>query len=498
MTFSRTRLAAALTMTVAAATASSLALVGTARADDTQSGTQSGSSWVPGTTLALANSKSVEASSVSASTLTFAPGTSEQTKIFVLSSGSSDALLIQSGGWYGIIDGGEDSDLPDGSDPRYPVRSGTAAATNTSTEWLLKYLDDQGVNDTNVAFYLGTHAHSDHIANADDIIYKYRPKVILSPEYSDAWITDENGLWDNQYVYDQMVTAANWAVDSYGAIFIQRTDGYNTHITLGDADLQIIPFDVDEYYKTRGTTDANLMGWGMKVTANGHTAFLAADLMSTESDWETPNGFEDRIAQEVGDVDMLKAGHHGAESSNSIPFMQKLHPGAIVQTGNADDSPDRLSFLVIHGETKWFPMGDIWDSVEVPALICEFSDDGITYGGVENSEWGHEYETETPRAWWFKAGRPAATTGWYDGPSGNRYYFNNSASAVADQWLDIDGVSYHFDETGALIEQKDASGKVTAVSDASSTPSPTLWWAIGGGAVLVLLAGGVYFLRRRG
>ena len=497
MTFSRTRLAAALTMTVAAATASSLALVGTARADDTQSGTQSGSSWVPGTTLALANSKSVEASSVSASTLTFAPGTSEQTKIFVLSSGSSDALLIQSGGWYGIIDGGEDSDLPDGSDPRYPVRSGTAAATNTSTEWLLKYLDDQGVNETNVAFYLGTHAHSDHIANADDIIYKYRPKVILSPEYSDAWITDENGLWDNQYVYDQMVTAANWAVDSYGATFIQRTDGYNTHITLGDADLQIIPFDVDEYYKTQGTTDANLMGWGMKVTANGHTAFLAADLMSTESDWETPNGYEDRIAEEVGDVDMLKAGHHGAESSNSIPFMQKLHPGAIVQTGNADDSPDRLSFLVIHGETKWFPMGDIWDSVEVPALICEFSDDGITYGGVENSEWGHEYETETPRAWWFKAGRPAATTGWYDGPSGNRYYFNNSASAVADQWLDIDGVSYHFDATGALIEKKDASGKVTAVSaDTSSTPS-ALWWAIGGGAVLVLLAGGVYFLRRR-
>ena len=498
MTFSLTRLAAALTMTVAAATASSLALVGTARADDTQSGTQSGSSWVPGTTLALANSKSVEASSVSASTLTFAPGTSEQTKIFVLSSGSSDALLIQSGGWYGIIDGGEDSDLPDGSDPRYPVRSGTAAATNTSTEWLLKYLDDQGVNDTNVAFYLGTHAHSDHIANADDIIYKYRPKVILSPEYSDAWITDENGLWDNQYVYDQMVTAANWAVDSYGATFIQRTDGYNTHITLGDADLQIIPFDVDEYYKTRGTTDANLMGWGMKVTANGHTAFLAADLMSTESDWETPNGFEDRIAQEVGDVDMLKAGHHGAESSNSIPFMQKLHPGAIVQTGNADDSPDRLSFLVIHGETKWFPMGDIWDSIKVPALVCTFTDDGITYGGVENSEWGHEYSEETPRAWWFKAGRPAATTGWWDGPSGNRYYFNNSASAVADQWLDIDGVSYHFDATGALIEQKDASGKVTAVSDASSTPSPTLWWAIGGGAVLVLLAGGVYFLRRRG
>ena len=169
MTFPRTRLAAALTMTLAAATASSLGLVGTARADDAQSGAQSGTqsgSWVPGTTLPLANSKSVEASTVSASTLTFASSTSEQTKIFVLSSGSSDAILIESGGWYGIIDGGEDADLPDGSDPRYPVRSGTAVAEKSTTDWLMGYLDAQGVNDTNVAFYLGTHAHSDHIANA--------------------------------------------------------------------------------------------------------------------------------------------------------------------------------------------------------------------------------------------------------------------------------------------------------------------------------------------
>lgn len=192
------------------------------------------------------------------------------------------------------------------------------------------------------------------------------------------------------------------------------------------------------------------MGWGVKVASIGHTAFLASDLMSTESDWETPNGFEDRIADEVGEADMLKAGHHGAESSNSIPFMPKLHPGAIIQTGQADDSPDRLSFLVLHDDTLWFPMGDIWDSIEAPALVCELSDDGITYVGVENSEWGHEYETETPRAWWFKAGRPTVTTGWCDGPSGNRYYFNNSASAVADQCLNIDGVSYHCDATGAM------------------------------------------------
>ncbi len=387
-----------------------------------------------------------------------------------------------------MIDGAEGVGAPDGKDPRYPLRSGTAPGWAGDTDWVLNYMSNHGVTSSNLAFYLGTHAHSDHIDNADDIIRKFRPKVILSPEYSDEWITDKSRLWDNQWTYDNMMAAARWAQGAYGASIVQNVNDYNTHIALGDMDVQIIPTDPAENYKRTGVRDANLIAYTAKVSAFGHSAYLAADL-------EAGGGYEDRIAPIVGRVDMLKAGHHGAKSSNSIPFIAKLHPGAIIQTGQADDSPDRLSFLAIHGEAKWFPMGDIWDSIKVPALICEFSDDGITYGGVENSEWGHEYESETPRAWWFKAGRPAATTGWYDGPSGNRYYFNDSASAVADQWLDIDGVSYHFDATGALIEYKDASGKVTAVSDAASTSSTPLWWA--GGALLVVLAGGAVLLRRR-
>ncbi|MGC9807246.1 MBL fold metallo-hydrolase [Schaalia odontolytica] len=364
MTFPRARLTAALTMTVATAVASSLALVGTARADDTQSAAeQSMDSWTPGNTLPLSNSKSVEASSVSASTLTFPAATDEQTKIFILSSDSSDAILIESGGWYGIIDGGEDADLPDGSDPRYPVRTGTAAAAGSTTEWLMQYLDDQGLNDTNVAFYLGTHAHSDH------------------------------------------------------------------------------------------------------------------------------------IAAEVGEVDMLKAGHHGAESSNSVPFMAALHPGAIIQTGAASHSPDRLSFLVLHGDTKWFPMGNIWESLNVPALVCVFADDEIQYDGVAHAQWGHEYESENPRAWWFRAGRPAATTGWWDGPSGNRYYFDGSASALANQWAVIDGVTYHFDATGAL----DATASTLTGSGVAGSFAASAWRYVLLGAALTALAGaGVAIAGRMG
>ena len=387
-----------------------------------------------------------------------------------------------------MIDGAEGVGAPDGKDPRYPLRSGTAPGWAGDTDWVLNYMSNHGVTSSNLAFYLGTHTHSDHIDNADDIIRKFRPKVILSPEYSDAWITDKSRLWDNQWVYDNMMAAARWAQGAYGASIVQNANDYNTHIALGDMDVQIIPTDPAENYKKTGVRDANLIAYTAKVSAFGHSAYLAADL-------EADGGYEDRIAPIVGHVDMLKAGHHGLPTSNTESFLSALSPSVIVQTGPEWYSPDRLTASVVDGTTVWAPMNQLWSSGHIPSLIATFAPSGISYNDMSGASWGHEYGGRTPRAWWFAGGRPAATTGWYDGPSGNRYYFNDSASAVADQWLDIDGVSYRFDATGALIEYKDASGKVTAVSDAASTSSTPLWWA--GGALLVVLAGGAVLLRRR-
>jgi choline binding protein E len=142
----------------------------------------------------------------------------------------------------------------------------------------MDYMSSQGVTSSNLVFYLGTHPHSDHIDNADDIIYRFRPKAIFSPEYSDSWISDPRTLWDNQWVYDRMIAAASWAQRSYGATLVQHVRDYGTHVQIGDMDIQIIPFDPEESYKHHPIRDANLLGWGSVVSAFGHRAFLAADL----------------------------------------------------------------------------------------------------------------------------------------------------------------------------------------------------------------------------
>ena len=422
---------------------------------------------------ATASSEDESTDGVDAQVYTF-PGVDGPTRIHVLSTtGSADAILLESRGVFAMIDGSEGVGAPDGKDPRYPLRSGTAPGWEGDTDWVLSYMSNHGVTSSNLAFYLGTHAHSDHIDNADDIIRKFRPKVILSPEYSDAWITDKSRLWDNQWVYDNMMAAARWAQGAYGASIVQNVNDYNTHIALGDMDVQIIPTDPAENYKKTGVRDANLIAYTAKVSAFGHSAYLAADL-------EADGGYEDRIAPIVGHVDMLKAGHHGLPTSNTESFLSALSPSVIVQTGPEWYSPDRLTASVVDGTTVWAPMNQLWSSGHIPSLIATFAPSGISYNDISGASWGHEYGGRTPRAWWFKGGRPAATTGWWKGASGSWYYFAGKPSAEASAWINDGGQWYWMDATGAMATGWIHDGKARYYLDSAGHPAGDGWSLIDG------------------
>ncbi|PKY63824.1 cell wall-binding protein [Schaalia odontolytica] len=421
---------------------------------------------------ATASAEEESVDGVDAQVYTF-PGVDGPTRIHVLSTHSSDAILLESKGVFGMIDGGEGYGAPDGSDPRYPLRYAVIPASSGETDFVLGYMSNHGVTSSNLAFYLGTHAHSDHIDNADEIIRKFRPKVILSPEYSDAWITDESRLWDNQWVYDNMMAAARWAQGAYGASIVQNVHDYNTHITLGDMDVQILPTDPAENYKKTGVRDANLIAYTAKVSAFGRSAYLAADL-------EAGGGYEDRLAPIIGHVDMLKAGHHGLPTSNSVAFVKALSPSMIAQTGPEWYTPDNLTQSVIGGNSSWVPMMDLWSSAHIPALIATFGPSGISYNDLSSASWGHEYGALSPRAWWFVGGRPSATNGWWKGASGNWYYFAGRASSVVSQWVYDGGQWYWMDATGAMATGWIHDGKSWYYLDSAGHPSSSGWKWIDG------------------
>ena len=139
------------------------------------------------------------------------------TRIHILPFAYTDAIVLESNGRFGIVDSGEDSDYPDGSDPRYPFREGITRGGGVEDS-VISYLKSLGVNSSNLDFYLGTHPHSDHIGSADEIIREFSPRRVYISEYQDSFISDESRLWDNQYVYDRAIAAAK----ETGAILIQN------------------------------------------------------------------------------------------------------------------------------------------------------------------------------------------------------------------------------------------------------------------------------------
>ena len=369
--------------------------------------------------------------------------------IHVMAFPASDAIILESNGRFAFVDSGEDRDAPDGSDPRYPWRAGIVPSSDYE-DTLWAYLDQLGVNETNVEFYLGTHAHSDHIGTADTVISRYKPRRIYTPEYSDAWITDPGRLWDNQYVYDQMIEAAHHAHEEYGAALIQHLSpgaplvpdseggSASPEFDFGDMHIEIVNYG--EEYKTNPVPDANHMCWGVKVTAHGRTAFLAGDIENTA-------GAEDRIAGQIGDVDFLKLGHHGTYTSNSEHFLEVLQPEFAVQTGAYSylfsDTVEILNRL----GTRWYTAEEVRASGS-SAVVVTLDEAGVSLSGIPEAVVFRRGST-SPHVVAYQGGRPAPQDGWRQ-VAGTYYWFSGSAEAVEDMWLDQGGTWYYLSSSGAM------------------------------------------------
>ena len=124
------------------------------------------------------------------------PGTARDC-IHFLSTGSSDAILLESDGHFAMVDAGEDTDNPRG----FP-----GLELPGFEQEVLAYLKAHAANadgKVHLDFVLGTHSHSDHLGGFDTILAD--PDVIVDKAYLkkyDASKIRENEIaeWDNQEV----------------------------------------------------------------------------------------------------------------------------------------------------------------------------------------------------------------------------------------------------------------------------------------------------------
>ena len=338
----------------------------------------------------------------------------------------SDAILLESNGHYAMIDTGEDYDFPDGSDPRYPYHDGTNTDyRNVMTERVMRHLKNVGVE--TLDFILITHAHSDHIGNADELMENFNVNKVYMKRYSDSRITDKERLWDSQYNYDKVLAVAS----QKGIPVIQDISKEQAHFSLGDMDIQLYNYE-NKYTNGQLTpvVDDNSNSIISVITVNGKKIFSAGDL----NNLDYLN--EDRYGPIIGKVDMMKFNHHfEAEFSNTTNFLQHLHPSIVVQTSSSDPWKNQHVATDVIQQLKSYGTELIKaSSAEYEATVFDIRTDGFV-----------NISTQYPRI-------PSFTAKWYVEDDVWKYRYASGEHAIG--WSEIAGYFYFFKGNGAMLESQ--------------------------------------------
>ena len=273
-------------------------------------------------------------------------------RIYFLNTGGADAILIESEGKFALVDGAEDSDNPRGFENL--VFEGTEEYV---VDAIKKIAGDENGKAV-LEFVLGTHSHSDHIGGLDTVILdeNITVKTAYIKEYDESKIKEyEIEKWDNKEVYEQMLSACK----KRGVPVVH--DISEEEFAFGNFTLKFCNTADTESTEPVGENENAV---GLLVEKKGMRAFLAADINNYDGD-------EDRLATEIGKINLLKVGHHGYDGSTTIGFAEALHPEFAVVTNNEG----RMSRTTIKNLNS--VNAQIFETGKYDGIVAEFTENEI-------------------------------------------------------------------------------------------------------------------------
>ena len=380
-------------------------------------------------------------------------------KIHFMNTGTSDAIIIESGGHYGLIDASHpynDNTIYSTSDKKYSVQH------------VVEYLNSLGVK--YLDFVIATHPHSDHIGGMPVIASNF---VNSNTKYYyrayEGTLEDSTTDYDNKGYYERAINA----MAKSKAIF-QEVTGKTPTITLGDFTIQLL--------NTEKATDNEKNG-GKVIGENKNSivqyikykgkyeTLLAADMERED---------EMAIANAIGKVEILKVGHHSHYSATSYPFVKKLSPKrAIVTNYDFFETFHPMGYYM----EKSLGTKIYYTSIANDAIVVEYKDDSynitpdnnISFNLIRSVSSGKSYvwkyidyfawalyrDGEPVYSEWYKDDNGtwyymnylgACQTGWaklsWNGKE-NWYYFNGDCSMVANKCMTINNEKFCFNASGA-------------------------------------------------
>lgn len=191
------------------------------------------------------------------------------------------------------------------------------AGTNSSEDELKAYLDSLGVVDIEYAVF--THPHEDHIGGADMVLNTYNVKRVIMPN---ATATSKT--------FERMMDA----IEAEKCEVIEATPDYVFKV--GELVCTVLAPISEKYSNTNNYSVVIRMDYG-----ETSVLFTGDAEVDSEAEMLVRYGLKGTL-----DCDLLKAGHHGSDTSSSQDFLDAVTPAfAVISVGegNTYDHPKQVT-----------------------------------------------------------------------------------------------------------------------------------------------------------
>ena len=232
-------------------------------------------------------------------------------RIHFLNTANSDCIILESNGKFALIDSGEGNENPRRKTEYKGYRDEVIS-------YIKKVASDKN-GYVNFEFVLGTHIHYDHAGNFEAIFKDEKisaEKAYFKKFNEDVATEMETGDWGNKVTYEKILKA----LENKSIPVI--SDLPDEEFIFGDFTLRFLNTVTPEELYEKGENASSV---GVIVKKGEKTAFLSADFTND-------SGLEKLYVDDIGDVDLLKIGHHGYYGSSSISFLKVLKPEITIVT----------------------------------------------------------------------------------------------------------------------------------------------------------------------
>ncbi|SUY33359.1 phage endopeptidase [Clostridium perfringens] len=282
---------------------------------------------------------------------------------------------------------------------------------NSTINIVIEYLKNNGVGE--IDLFIATHAHTDHIGAFEEIANAFNIKEVIYREAN--WnVVDviEYSGWGTSAAHRKMLE-----VIKNKNIFSRESKIIDVIKISNNGELRLINTTNEVYdeYNTRSL--------GVLYTHYNHKILLASD-MTIES--------EKHCLGEIGKVDVLKVGHHGANGSNHEAYLEEIKPRYGLITTMDIDHIDRKKAL---GCLQWegIPM---YDTGTNGTFIITSTKHDLSVSNLNT-----EYKLKNQ--WWYRR-----TINNFE----EWVYFKSNGSIARNETVSIGGGLYEFDENGICKE----------------------------------------------